>query len=124
MPTLRRLSVVAVCLLIAGAVWDPFIRAQQAATEAPTNAKTWLEKRQAIEDYLKVADVTKMEEIGVGVAKPRRAYLAPGGLVDEPLLAKVAQLSGARVSRSIIVVSEVTTRDDSERTHCRERPRF
>jgi hypothetical protein len=44
--------------------------------------------------------------------------------LDEPLLPKVAQVSGARVSQSIIVVSEVTTRDHSERTHGRERQRF
>jgi len=82
MPTIRRLSVVALCLCITGVVRAPFIRAQQAATEAPTSAKTWLDKRQALEDYLKIADVIKMEEIGVGVTKPRRAYLAAGGLVD------------------------------------------
>jgi hypothetical protein len=82
MPTIRRLSVVALCLCITGVVRAPFIHAQQAATETPTSAKTWLDKRQAMEDYLKTADVIKMEEIGVGVTRPRRAYLAPGGLVD------------------------------------------
>jgi hypothetical protein len=46
------------------------------------NAKTWLDRRQALEDYLRTADVAKMEEIGLGVTKPRRAYLSPGGLVD------------------------------------------
>ena len=55
--------------------------AQQALTDA-TNAKTWLDRRQALEDYLKSADVVKMEDIGLGVTKPRRAYFAPGGLVD------------------------------------------
>jgi hypothetical protein len=51
------------------------------AAEA-ASSKTWLDRRQALEDYLKIAEAIKMEEIGLGVTKPRRAYLAPGGLVD------------------------------------------
>jgi hypothetical protein len=82
MSTLRPLSVVALCLFSAGVVSTPFLHAQQAAIETPASAKTWLDRRQAMEDYLKTADVIKMEEIGVGVTRPRRAYLAPGGLVD------------------------------------------
>lgn len=54
----------------------------QTATQSPASAKTWLDQRQALEDYLRTAEVIKMEEIGVGVTKPRRAYLAPGGPVD------------------------------------------
>jgi len=46
------------------------------------NAKSWLDRRQLVEDYLRTADVVKMEEIGLGVTRPRRAYLAPGGPVD------------------------------------------
>ena len=82
MPTIRRLSVVALCLCVAGVIRAPDLHAQQPATETPTSAKTWLDRRQALEDYLRIADVIKMEEIGVGVTRPRRAYLAPGGLVD------------------------------------------
>jgi hypothetical protein len=81
MPPLRRRSAVVLCLLVTALPLAPFARAQQ-TTEATANAKTWLERRQAMEDYLKSAEVVKMEEIGLGVTKPRRAYLAPGGLVD------------------------------------------
>lgn len=84
MPVVPRVSVVLLCLLATGAPvfttashrWAP-----QAAAEA-ASSKTWLDRRQALEDYLKIAEVIKMEEIGLGVTKPRRAYLAPGGLVD------------------------------------------
>jgi hypothetical protein len=84
MPAVPRVSVVVLCLLATGApvftsaspTWAP-----QAAAEA-ASSKTWLDRRQALEDYLKIAEVIKMEEIGLGVTKPRRAYLAPGGLVD------------------------------------------
>ena len=82
MSPLRRVTAVAICLLVTALSLAPFASAQQTAAEATANAKTWLEKRQALEDYLKSAEVVKMEEIGLGVTKPRRAYLAPGGLVD------------------------------------------
>jgi hypothetical protein len=58
---------------------QPRLRAQAAA--AP-GAKTWTEQRSAIEEYLRTADVVKMDTIGVGVTSPRRAHMAPGGLVD------------------------------------------
>jgi hypothetical protein len=84
LPVVPRVSVVVLCLLATGGpvftsasrTWAP-----QAAAEA-ASSKTWLDRRQALEDYLKIAEVIKMEEIGLGVTKPRRAYLAPGGLVD------------------------------------------
>lgn len=57
-----------------------------AAAQAPAtaeSAKTWLDRRQPIEDHLKTAEVVKMEPIGVGVTKPWRVYLAAGGPVDQ-----------------------------------------
>ena len=59
-----------------------FAGAQQTASQEPASAKAWLDNRKALEDYLKIAEVIKMEDIGLGVTKPRRAYLAPGGPVD------------------------------------------
>lgn len=84
MPLVLRVSVVVLWLLATGApvfTSAPRTLALQAAAEA-ASSKTWLDRRQALEDYLKIADVIKMEDIGLGVTKPRRAYLAPGGLVD------------------------------------------
>lgn len=84
MPAVPRLSVVALWLLAAGApvyASAPITLAQQTAAEA-ASARTWLDRRQALEDYLRTAEVVKMEDIGLGVTKPRRAYLAPGGPVD------------------------------------------
>lgn len=79
-----RLSVVVLCLIGTGApafTSASITLAQQAAAEA-ANAKIWLEQRQVLEDYLRTAEVVKMEDIGLGVTKPKRAYLAPGGPVD------------------------------------------
>jgi hypothetical protein len=78
MTTVRRLAVVALWLL-GGATSAAITLAQQ--TE-PADARTWLDRRQSIEDFLKTAEVVKMEDIGLGVTKPRRAFLAPGGPVD------------------------------------------
>ncbi len=52
------------------------------AAAAPVSAKIWLDQRTQIEEYLKVAEVVSMEELKVGVTKPKRAMLAPGGPVE------------------------------------------
>jgi len=54
-----------------------------AQAPAAANAKTWLQDAKAIEEYLKTADVVEMEPIKVGVTKPTKAQLAPGGPVKE-----------------------------------------
>jgi hypothetical protein len=54
-----------------------------ASTAAGTvSAKIWLNNREQIEAYLKTAEVVSLEELQVGVTKPRRAKLAPGGPVE------------------------------------------
>jgi hypothetical protein len=50
--------------------------------QTPAGSKTWIGKAAEIEAYLKSAPVTGMEELKVGVTRPRRAKLAPGGPVD------------------------------------------
>jgi hypothetical protein len=49
---------------------------------AAATPRAWVDRVAEIEQYLKTADVAGMEEIGVGVTKPRRAMLAPGGPVE------------------------------------------
>jgi len=48
---------------------------------APPSARAWLGNETRIESQLKSAQITRMEDIGTGVTKPRRAYLTP----DEPV---------------------------------------
>jgi hypothetical protein len=43
------------------------------------SAKVWLDNCKELEEYLKTAEVIKLDEIGLGVTKPKRATLAPGG---------------------------------------------
>ena len=42
-------------------------------------ANVWQEKAAAIEEYLRTAKVERVTEIPIGVTRPRRAYVAPGG---------------------------------------------
>jgi hypothetical protein len=68
---------VALTLLLA-----PAAGAQQAAAPALETAKIWIGRTAELEDYLRTAKVVKMEEVSVGVTRPRRAYLEPGGPFD------------------------------------------
>src|SRR3954466_8619076 len=75
----RLVTVLSLGLLMTGSLAS----AQDAAAPpAEVSAKTWLENHAQIEEYLKTAKVVTMEELKVGVTKPRRAKLAPGGPVD------------------------------------------
>ena len=60
----------------------PTARAQQVAAPAPDTAKTWPGRAAMLEEYLRTAKVVRMEEVSVGVSKPRRAYLEPGGPIE------------------------------------------
>ena len=58
---------------MAGAAFQP---------ATPSSSKTWIGHHAEIESYLKSAAVAGMEELKVGVTRPRRAKLAPGGPID------------------------------------------
>ena len=52
-----------------------------AAQEAPPAALPWLGSADTIAEYIRTAPVQKLESIPIGVTKPQRAILAPGGPV-------------------------------------------
>jgi hypothetical protein len=54
----------------------------QNAPAAPANAKIWIGRATEIEDYLRTAEITKLDAISVGVMHPRKATLKPGGPVE------------------------------------------
>jgi hypothetical protein len=56
---------------------------QAPAPTAAASAKTWIGHEKEIEDYLRIAEIVKMETTSVGVTKPRHTYLAPGGPISE-----------------------------------------
>jgi hypothetical protein len=53
--------------------------AVQAPTEAPSRADGWLSRRQEIEQCLVEAKVARVEELKIGVTRPRRAFLQDAG---------------------------------------------
>lgn len=65
------------CLVALLVATGSFAQAPPAAS-----AKIWIDRAPEIEAYLKSADVIGMEELKVGVTRPRRAKLAPGGPID------------------------------------------
>ena len=65
-------------LVAAALVCLAFSASPHAARPAAAGpARTWIGREAAIEAHLKAARVTRIEEIGTGVTRPRRAWLDP-----------------------------------------------
>jgi hypothetical protein len=45
-------------------------------------ARTWVDREAELEEYLRKAPVANIKDIPVGVTRPRRAYLEPGGPIE------------------------------------------
>jgi hypothetical protein len=64
-----------------------FPAALTAQTTAPpaaspaTSAKIWEGRHAEFEDFLRTAPFARLEEVPIGVTKPKRGYFEPGGLV-------------------------------------------
>ena len=57
--------------------------AQQPAPAATTpSSNQWLGQEQRIEEHLRTASITSIEDIGTGVTRPRRGHLTPGEPVE------------------------------------------
>jgi len=80
MRTVRNRVVPFIACLGALALIVPVARVlAQAAAADTAGAKLWVGKAKEYEEYLKTAEVVKMEDVGLGVTHPHRAHLAPGG---------------------------------------------
>jgi hypothetical protein len=53
---------------------------------APTGAKTWIGRYAEIEEYLRTVRIDRIEDIPVGVTKPKRAFFVPGGLAGSAVV--------------------------------------
>ena len=65
------------------------IFAWSVAAQAPVSSKTWVGKNAEIEAFMKAAKVVGEEEIKLGVTKPTRVLLEPGGPVTAVAFSKV-----------------------------------
>jgi hypothetical protein len=64
-------------LLLSVVVLSAVVVAQETTSSGPP----WLGSADVIAEYIRSAKIDKIEEIPVGVTKPRRAILSPGGLI-------------------------------------------
>jgi hypothetical protein len=60
---------------------QPSATAAPPAVTAPTSAKFWLGRAEEVETFLKNAPFRRIEEVPIGVTRPKRGYFDPGGLV-------------------------------------------
>ena len=83
MRTIRRPCVTALLFGLAWFVSTATVRtATGQGSDAAVTAKTWLGQEKQIEEFLKAAEVVRLEPIGIGVTSPDWMYLAPGGLFE------------------------------------------
>ena len=84
MQVCRRIASSAACVWLS-IVWVGPAAAQVGdagkASTAAASAKTWIDQRAEIEEYLRTVEVVKLVDIGTGVTNPKRGELAPGGPV-------------------------------------------
>ncbi len=71
------LASVASCVALWALVFTAIPSAQLAITATSESSRQWLGQEQQIEEHLKSAAITRIEDIGTGVTRPRRAYLSP-----------------------------------------------
>lgn len=50
-----------------------------AAQEPPVDARTWIGRNAEIEAYMRSVQILKFDDLSVGVTKPKKAHLPPGG---------------------------------------------
>jgi len=81
----------ALAAVVAGVLVAPIVLVARPADRAGTpqgaqapaqDARVWLGRAAEIEAYLRTAEVVKLEDLSVGVTKPKKATLAPGGPVQ------------------------------------------
>jgi hypothetical protein len=73
---LRKLT--AICVALWTISFTAILPAQLPAPAASQSSQVWLGQEQRIEEHLRTASIERIEDIGTGVTRPRRAYLMPG----------------------------------------------
>ncbi len=79
MRTVTHAAAITAVVILALPALAPVSIAQDAE---PESARTWHGRAEQIEQFIRDAEVVDIENIGVGVTNPKRADLAPGGLID------------------------------------------
>jgi Phosphatidylinositol 3- and 4-kinase len=77
-----RTAGVARCAALVTLWFTAALSAQLPAPASTTESRPWLGQEQRIEEHLRNAGIASIEDIGTGVTRPRRAYLAPSEPVE------------------------------------------
>jgi hypothetical protein len=77
---MNRPTLTAVAVLATLALGAPV--SAQAPAPASVGAKAWVGRYAELEEYLRTAPVERIEEVPIGVTKPKRIFFAPGGLAS------------------------------------------
>jgi hypothetical protein len=70
-------------LLLVPGFWPSAAAPRQAAAQAPAeavSARVWDGRAAEFETFLRTAPIDRVEELPIGVTRPKRAFLKPGGL--------------------------------------------
>ena len=81
MPTRFLALLVAFGPALATALGPPVPAAIQATAPAAPSAKIWEGRHAEFEAYIRAAEIDRFEDVPIGVTRPKRAYLKPGGPV-------------------------------------------
>jgi len=65
--------------------------AHSAASPQAAGSKVWLERHGEFESFLQAADIVRLEDVGSGVTRPKRAIFAPGGAAGSAIVKDVDQ---------------------------------
>ena len=68
--------------LLAAAWASAALRGHARSQADSAGARIWVGQTARIEECLKSAPIVRLEDIGTGVTRPRRAYLTPGSIVE------------------------------------------
>ena len=80
------MRVIPLILFVLSALSAPAIAHREQAAAPVTCSLNWVGNEAEIEQFLKTADIQKIEDVPIGVTKPRRAVFAPGGPVGRAAL--------------------------------------
>ena len=77
----RRLFALVVILVQLCSLEGAAARLSFQALETPRSARTWEGRNAEFEKYIRTAPFVRIEDVPIGVTKPKRGFFAPGGLV-------------------------------------------
>jgi hypothetical protein len=74
------ITLASLVLALAAFSWMPGVLAQAPVDSG--SAKVWIGREAEFEEFIRTAEIEKMVDVPIGITRPQRAILKPGGLVE------------------------------------------